>query len=93
MSDTAHALDLHRYFEHPEKSVELIESGLAEVTFGEYLVVRRQLTRFQLFRALQMQDRNPGVRIGECAAALGFMSYSDVENHLDAWKTLTVVKG
>jgi hypothetical protein len=37
------------------------------------------LTRFQLFRALQMQDRLPGVRLGECAAALGYAPIAAIE--------------
>ena len=42
------------------------------VFFGEYLVQQRVLDRFQLFRALQLQDRMPQVRLGTCAVALGY---------------------
>ena len=40
--------------------------------FGEYLVEQRAIDRFQLFRALQLQDRTPGTRLGQCAVTLGF---------------------
>jgi hypothetical protein len=48
-------------------------------TFGEYLVEQRVLDRFQLFRALQMQDRMPGARLGHCAVALGFAPRAAIE--------------
>ena len=47
--------------------------------FGEFLVERQVLDRFQLFRALQMQDRVPGARLGQCAVALGFLDRGAVE--------------
>jgi hypothetical protein len=47
--------------------------------FGEYLVVHQVLDRFQLFRALQLQDRVPGARLGQCAAALGYASRTTIE--------------
>lgn len=47
--------------------------------FGEYLVQRGLLTRFQLFRTLQLQDRLPGARLGSCAVALGYAAREDVE--------------
>ena len=56
-----------------------VEDGLKEITFGEYLVEEQVLDRFQLFRALQMQDRLPGVRLGECAAALGYAPIDAIE--------------
>ena len=40
---------------------------------------RACVDRFQLFRALQMQDRLPGVRLGEAAAALGYAPIGAVE--------------
>ncbi len=69
-----------------------MEDGLQELSFGEYLVERRALSRYQLFRALQMQDRNPGIRVGECVAALGFMEYDSIEHHLEQWKSLAVIE-
>jgi len=47
--------------------------------FGEYLVEQHVLDRFQLFRALQMQDRVPGARLGQCAVALGFAQRAAIE--------------
>ena len=57
----------------------VVEDGLKEIGFGEYLVEEQVLDRFQLFRALQMQDRLPGVRLGECAAALGYAPINAIE--------------
>lgn len=84
--------DLRNYFEYSNHGIEVVEDGLKEMSFGEYLVERKVLTRYQLFRALQMQDRNPGVRIGECIAALGFVGYEVVEAHLERWKSLAIVE-
>jgi hypothetical protein len=47
--------------------------------FGEFLVSQRILDRFQLFRALQMQDRMPGARLGQCAVALGYIPRPAIE--------------
>jgi hypothetical protein len=71
--------DLVHYFECSAAGVEVLEDGLKEVSFGEYLVDQGVLDRFQLFRALQMQDRMPGVRLGEAAAALGFAPIGAIE--------------
>lgn len=84
--------DLRNYFEYSNHGIEVVEDGLKEMSFGEYLVERRVLSRYQLFRALQMQDRNPGVRIGECIAALGFLPYDVIESHLERWKSLAIVE-
>ena len=71
--------EIQRYFEYADKGVDVLEDGLKEITFGEYLVDQEVLDRFQLFRALQMQDRLPGVRLGECAAALGYAPINAIE--------------
>ncbi|MFT3699037.1 MAG: hypothetical protein QM831_38180 [Kofleriaceae bacterium] len=71
--------DLASYFEYSQSGVEVLEEGLKEISFGEYLVEEQVLDRFQLFRALQMQDRLPGVRLGECAAALGYAPINAIE--------------
>jgi hypothetical protein len=55
------------------------------VTFGEFLVERGGITRYQLFRALQMQDRNPRARIGECIVALGFLPTEELQRQLSFW--------
>lgn len=47
--------------------------------FGEFLVENRVLDRYQLFRALQLQDRMPGVRLGHCAVALGYAPRAAIE--------------
>jgi hypothetical protein len=56
---------------------ELVAAKLS--TFGEYLVRHSVLDRFQLFRVLQMQDRVPGARLGQCAVALGYAERSAIE--------------
>jgi hypothetical protein len=71
--------ELASYFEYSQSGVQVLEDGLKEITFGEYLVEEQVLDRFQLFRALQMQDRLPGVRLGECAAALGYAPINAIE--------------
>ena len=71
--------ELRRYFEYTSKGIEVVEDGLKEVPFGEFLVEEHVVDRFQLFRAMQLQDKHPGTRIGECAAALGYTHISVVE--------------
>ena len=83
--------ELAHYFEYSPHGIEVIEDGLTEVTFGEYLVDNKAINRAQLFAALQLQDRQPGARIGECIAALGFLRYRDVEAYLRDWNSLEVV--
>jgi len=66
------------------RKTEIIElSKLAapkRAAFGEFLVTARVLDRVQLFRALQMQDRAPGARLGECAVALGYVARAQIEH-------------
>lgn len=88
---TTNAPDLLHYFEYSSKGIEVVEDGLKEVAFGEYLVETDTLDRFQLFRALQMQDRLPGVRLGECAAALGYASIGAIEKLYASFQRLTTV--
>jgi hypothetical protein len=71
--------DLKHYFEYSQTGVEAVEDGLKELNFGEYLVDQGVIDRFQLFRSLQMQDRLPGVRLGEAVAALGYAPIGAVE--------------
>ena len=70
---------IRRYFEYSETGVHVDEDGLKEIPFGEFLVERGVLSREQLFYVLSYQDRNPGVRLGEIAAALGYIQYTDVD--------------
>jgi hypothetical protein len=48
-------------------------------TFGEYLVRQRVISRFQLFRALQLKDRRPSVPLGQCAVELGYVQRAAIE--------------
>ena len=75
--------DLRHFFEATARGVAPVEEALPEVHFGEYFVEQGLIDRYQLFRALQMQDRLPRVRLGEAVVALGFASRRAVE-HLAA---------
>jgi hypothetical protein len=88
---TGQSNDLQRYFEHSQAGVDVEQDGLKEITFGEFLVDQGVLDRFQLFRALQMQDRMPGVRLGECAAALGYAPINAIERLYERFSQLHVV--
>ena len=90
-STAKNSKDLQRYFEYSAHGVDVIEDGLEEITFGEYLVDQGVLDRFQLFRALQMQDRLPGVRLGECAAALGYAPIGAIEKLYERFVQLGTV--
>src|SRR5437762_9893108 len=83
--------ELSHYFEYSNKGIEVLADGLQEIPFGEFLVNHNRLDRYQLFRALQMQDRHPDVRIGECAAALGYMQITDVERMYSSFAQLVTV--
>jgi hypothetical protein len=80
------------YFEYSDHQIEVLEDGLQEVQFGEFLVERRVVTRQQLFRALTEQDRHPGVRLGEIVAALGYAPYSEIDRLLSEFHGLAVVE-
>lgn len=88
---TVHDNAIRRYFEYSQSGVEVVEDGLKEISFGEFLIEELVLDRFQLFRALQMQDRLPGVRLGECAAALGYAPISRIEKLYAAFTRVTTV--
>jgi hypothetical protein len=83
--------ELVHYFETSPQGVQVVADGLAEMPFGEFLVEHRLITRYQLFRAMQMQDRHPAVRIGECVAALGYLQISEVERAFAVFRHLPVV--
>ena len=83
--------DIRHYFEYSQSGVQVLEDGLSEVRFGEFLVEQKILDRAQLFRAMQMQDRNPGVRLGECAAALGYAPIHEIERAFRQWAGLPAV--
>jgi hypothetical protein len=92
MGTAANQRDIDHFFEYSNSGVEVLEDGLKEVPFGEFLVEQRAVTRFQLLRALQMQDRHPDVRIGECVAALGYLQWGEVEDYLTSWNGLRTVE-
>src|SRR6476646_7740943 len=85
------AKEVRRYFEYSNSGVEVLEDGLKEITFGEFLVEQKVLDRYQLFRALQMQDRLPGVKLGECAAALGYAPIQAIEKWYGQFQKLHTV--
>lgn len=84
--------DLRHYFEYSSQGIEVEADGLQEVSFGEYLVDQGVLDRFQLFRALQMQDRLPGVRLGEAAAALGYAPIGAIERFYERFTQIGSVE-
>lgn len=83
--------DIRHYFEYSQSGVQVVEDGLSEIRFGEFLVEQGVLDRAQLFRAMQMQDRNPGIRLGECAAALGYAPIGQVERAYRLFAGLSTV--
>jgi hypothetical protein len=83
--------DLRHYFEYSGQGLDLVQEGLQEVSFGEYLVDQGVLDRYQLFRALQMQDRLPGVRLGEAAAALGYAPIGAIERLFTRFQQIQTV--
>ena len=83
--------DLRHYFEYSPHGIDIVEDGLKEVSFGEYLIDQGLIDRFQLFRALQMQDRLPGVRLGEAVAALGYAPIGVVERVFTRFQQLHTV--
>ena len=82
-----HVLALERYFQRTQSEEPLAQAS--GIPFGEYLVDRGVLDRFQLFRALQLQDRTPTLRIGECAAALGYASINAIERFFEHYAART----
>ena len=83
--------DLVHFFEATPHGITVESDGLHEVPFGEFLVEHKLISRYQLFRAMQMQDRHPAVRIGECVAALGYLQISEVERAFARFRHLPTV--
>jgi hypothetical protein len=83
---------LAHYFEYSNHGIEVIEDGLKEIPFGEYLVETGALNREQLLAAMMCQDQNPGVRLGECVAALGFCPYSEIDRLHSSYRGCAVVE-
>jgi hypothetical protein len=61
--------------------LDVLDGGRQPLRFGEFLVTEGALDRQQLFWAMQMQDRYPDVKIGECAAALGYLDLTSLDRH------------
>lgn len=93
MPSTARANNrqIAHYFEYSNHGIEVLEDGLEEMTFGEFLVQEAVITRDQLLAALQLQDQKPDKRIGECVAALGYLPYGEIQRFLERWNSLDVV--
>jgi hypothetical protein len=91
---TVHKRDreISSYFELGGVGVEVLEEGLKEMPFGEFLVEQGALTRTQLLAAMMEQDRNPGIPLGEVVAYLGYLSYVDVDRLLTVWSSVPVVE-
>lgn len=92
MGTLGRAKDIAHYFEYSNVGLEVLEDGLREVPFGEYLVERGFVTRQQLFMALCEQDRHPGVRLGEVIAALGYMPYPTIDKVLTDFNYMQIVE-
>jgi hypothetical protein len=88
--DAKHKQALRDYFDRAGERTEGAQPQLREVSFGEYLVEQGVLDRFQLFRALQLQDRI-AVRVGEAAAALGYASTGTIERQHQQFSSLYTV--
>lgn len=85
--------DLSHYFEYSGLGLQVVRDGLEQVAFGEYLVGENAISREDLFRALQLQDQNPGVRLGECLAKLDVVAYPTIEEYLKMFRDVSVVEG
>jgi hypothetical protein len=85
--------DLVRYFEYSGAGISVEEDGLKTVTFGEFLVELGAVDRYQLLQALQEQDRQPGSRLGDCIAALGFLAHRDIEDLHQRYRGVEEVLG
>lgn len=87
--------DIRHFFEHTSRGHVVFDltadEGLSEVRFGEYLVEQGLIDRYQLFRALQLQDRRPGIRVGEAAVALGYASPGAIERMFDRFQDLATI--
>jgi hypothetical protein len=84
--------EISSYFELDRMGIEVIEEGLRDMPFGEFLVERGALTRSQLLDAMMEQDRNPGIPLGEIVAFLGFLAYPEVDRLLTEWSSVPVVE-
>jgi hypothetical protein len=63
----------------PWPEMDVLEGGRQPLRFGEFLVQEGAIDRTQLFRAMQIQDRLPGIPIGQCVVALGYLTMTEIE--------------
>ena len=84
--------ELSSYFELTAAEVEVLEEGLVQMTFGEFLVDNRALSRAQLYEALREQDRHPGIPLGEIVAYMGYIPYAEVDRLLTRWNQIPVIE-
>lgn len=89
---TSQEREISNYFDLDQLGVELVEDGLKEMPFGEYLVEQGLLSRRQLLEAMMEQDRNPGIPLGEVIAFLGFLAYEDIDRLLTDWSVIPVIE-
>ena len=83
--------DLRLYFERSYRELDVVGDGLEEVQFGEFLVEQGVIDRYQLFRALQLQDRTPDVRLGEAIVALGLAPAGAIEALFERFEDLATI--
>jgi hypothetical protein len=50
-----------------------------QIHFGEFLVRRGLIDRYQLLQVLMFQARYPRVPLGECVVACGFLAMREIE--------------
>ncbi len=84
--------EISSYFELDRAGVELVEEGLQEMPFGEFLVERGALTRTQLLEAMMEQDRHKGIPLGEVIAWLGYLPYAEIDRLLTEWSSVPVIE-
>lgn len=65
---------------------------VAQARCGEFLVESAVVDRWQLLRALQLQDRSRR-RLGDCLARLGYANRRDVEWALALQRALDELEG
>jgi hypothetical protein len=84
--------EIASYFELDRVGIQVIEDGLREMPFGEFLVDRGALSRSQLLDAMMEQDRNPGIPLGEVVAWLGYLPYAEIDRLLTEWSAIPTVE-
>ena len=65
--------------------------ALDESEFGEYLVHEGAISRDELAEAKHELRLQPGVRLGEVIAFMGYLPYADVDRLLAQWRSIPVL--